>query len=179
MNQHPKSDKLYSGIFKNHRRLPMLRIDDRLIHGQVIVGWGQRLGIHRMVLAHNASVEDEAIRQLYNSIIPPEIEGSVRTLDDTIEYFQNTDIKGKTLIIVESPRDALYLLKNGLEVESVNVGGLHYSAGCEELLSYVFIDKTRQSELLEIIGAGVKVFCQDLPDNPHLNLTEKTLNLKF
>jgi len=137
------------------------------------------LGIHRIVLAHDASVSDEAIRHLYNSIIPPEIEGSVITLDETIEFFRENVVKGKTMIIVESPEDALYLLNNGLEVESVNVGGLHHSAGCEELLSYVYINRNRQEKLLEIIAKGVKVFCQDLPDNPILNLTDKTLKLKF
>jgi len=132
-----------------------------------------------MVLAHDASVNDEAVRSLYDSIIPPEIEGEVKTLDQTLEFFRNEISGKKTMVITESSRDALYLLKSGLEVEAVVVGGLHFRAGAIELLSYVFIDRQRKEELLEIVRTNVKIFCQDLPGSPVLTLNEKNLNLEF
>jgi len=169
---------LNSGILKSGTKKPVLRIDDRLIHGQVVVGWGERLGFRRIILAHNESAENEDIRQLYFSLMPPEINGLILSLEDTIKYLQETELHGKTMIVTETVEDAIFLVKSGLEVESIVIGGLHHRPGSRELLPYVFIDSERCSRLRELLKFDRNVVCQDLPDNTPLTVNEKVLEIE-
>lgn len=166
---------MFSGLIRSRAKKPLLRIDDRLIHGQVVVGWGERLGFRKIMLAHDKSAEDEMLRALYKSLMPPEIEGFVISLEETIKFFREEPPRSKTLIVTGTAADAFTLLKCGLEVEAVVVGGLHHRAGCRELLSYIFLDKERCRDLKKLLRMGIKLFCQDLPDNASLPLTEKLL----
>jgi mannose/fructose/N-acetylgalactosamine-specific phosphotransferase system component IIB len=163
-------------IFKQRAYKPVLRIDDRLVHGQVVVGWAERLGFQRIILANDQIAQNQELSQLYKSLAPAGMEGAVFSLSDTVTYFsQPSDMKGKSMVIVENPAEALNLLNSGLLVSEVIIGGLHHRNGCRELLPYVFLDPGQCAELKEIINLGIKVYCQDLPDNPPLAITEKIL----
>ncbi len=169
---------MYSGILKSGAKKPVLRIDDRLIHGQVVVGWGERLGFRRIILAHNESAENEDLRQLYRSLMPPEINGLILSLENTIKYLSETELHGKTMIVTETVEDALTLVKSGLEVENIVIGGLHHRPGSREILPYVFLDSERCHKLRELLKLDYNIVCQDLPDNTPLIVNEKTLEIE-
>ena len=169
---------MQSGLLKNGSKKPVLRIDDRLIHGQVVVGWGERLGFRRIILAHDESAENEDLKQLYLSLMPPEINGFILSIENTAKYLSEVEILSKTMIITETINDSLKLIKLGLEVESIIIGGLHHRPGSRELLSYVFIDEERTREISKLLKLGIKVNCQDLPDNTPFIINDKTLGLE-
>lgn len=149
----------------------MLRIDDRLIHGQVAFGWGHRLGLRRLILANDGAADDESLREVYLSLIPPEIEGLVLSLDETIEYFRKHPDCRKVMVVVDSPNDALTLVRGGLRLEKAVIGGLHHRKGCREILPYVFLDDEDFRQLRELKELGVALFCQDLPTSAARELT--------
>lgn len=158
-------------------RAPLLRIDDRLIHGQVAFGWGQKLGLRRLILANDNAAEDASIREVYSSLIPPEIEGMVLSLKNTIEYVKRNPDCRKVMVVVESPADALYLVKGGMAVEKAVIGGLHHCEGRRQILPYVFLNQTLERELMELKETGVALVCQDLPTSGARRLTDKDLRL--
>ena len=143
---------------------PMVRVDDRLLHGQVIIGWGQMLGLHPLLLASDRVVKDGSLAQTYREIMPPELEGEVITLTEAAERWVRGDFKDKhALIVVEAPVDALKLLHLGAPLKVLTLGGLHYREDREEILPYIYLSDWHRTTLEEIRRRGVKIICQDLP----------------
>lgn len=152
---------------------PMVRVDDRLLHGQVIIGWGQMLGLHPVVLASDRVVKDTSLAQTFREIVPQELEGGVVTLAEAAERWVQGDFKDKhALIVVEAPVDALKLLNLGAPMKVLTLGGLHYREDRDELLPYIYLSDWDRTALDEIRKRGVKIICQDLPTAKPVNYEE-------
>lgn len=142
----------------------MVRVDDRLLHGQVIIGWGQMLGLNPVLLASDRVVKEELLARTFRDLIPEELDGDVVTLNDAAERWVRGDFKGKhPLIVVEAPVDALKLLNLGAPMKVLTLGGLHYREDREEVLPYLYLSEWDRTNLDEIRKRGVKIVCQDLP----------------
>ncbi len=144
--------------------LALVRIDDRLIHGQVAVAWGSALGADRIVLANDEVANTAWKRSLYaesdamgTAISVVDLHGLDAVLSDALE-------RGETVILVfGSPRDALRAIEQGLQATRVNVGGMHHAEGKAELLPYVYIDDEERRDLLAIAAKGVDLRARDVP----------------
>ena len=149
---------------KDRLVFPIVRVDDRLLHGQVIIGWGQMLGLGPVLLASDRVVKDEALARPFRDLIPEELGGDVITLNDAAERWMRGDFKDKrALIVLEAPVDALKLLHLDVPLRQLTLGGLHYREDREEILPYIFLSEWDKTNLQEIRKRGVKVVCQDLP----------------
>lgn len=144
--------------------LVLVRVDDRLIHGQVTVGWAQALHPDRILLANDAVAMNPSQKGLYEATAPPEIAVSVLTLEEAAtELTQGTFDGEETLLIVESPGDVLALEEKGVEMRSINIGGLHFAAGKRNLLPYVYVSEQDVEALKDMLAKGIEVECRDVP----------------
>lgn len=166
---------LFWQIFKKKYAPLIIRIDDRLIHGQVIVGWGDKLGLYRIILANDEAANNESLSELYKSLMPPEIDGYVFSLSDTVKFLRQNPSDGRTMLVVGSPKDTLDLLKFGLKADRVIIGGLHNRSGAKKILSYFFLDDKQREELIKLLKMKIPLICQDLPNNPPFKISEQLL----
>lgn len=147
--------------------LKLARIDDRLIHGQVILGWVPALKPDRILVANDRVAGSEWERKFYSSCVPPEVNVSFASVAETARQIAADLFQTEHLIVlVESARDALALLAAGIELKEVNVGGLHYREGSVELLPFVFLTADERAALRELVKRGVTLSAQDVPSNP-------------
>jgi Phosphotransferase system, mannose/fructose/N-acetylgalactosamine-specific component IIB len=100
-----------------------LRIDERMIHGQVAVAWCTTLSVDSIIVANDEVAKDEITIMSLKMVAPQHIRVVVKSLDDTVKLFQDPRIHTKTiLLLVTNPKDALYLIDNISDVPYVNVG---------------------------------------------------------
>ncbi|MCD6336564.1 MAG: PTS sugar transporter subunit IIB [Candidatus Latescibacteria bacterium] len=153
----------------------MTRIDDRLIHGQVTVGWGDALKPDRIILANDEVASNEWEQELYCAAVPPEIEVCVTSVEDAAKILPEEEHNGKrTILLVDSPQDVLRLVHNGARLENLNVGGLHFREGTHQLLPFVYVDDDDLKAFKTLCQSGVRVECQDVPTS-HKIAMEKLL----
>ena len=146
--------------------LCLVRIDDRLIHGQVVLGWARALKPDRIVVANDRVAGNSWERKFYTSSVPPHIKVSFLGLDETARQLLNNLFKNEmVMILFESVRDVLEVVKQGVSLEDINVGGLHYREGARELLPYVFITEEDREHLRELVKRSVRLTAQDIPGN--------------
>lgn len=146
--------------------LSMVRIDDRLIHGQVVLGWSRVLKPDRIVVANDRLATSEWERKFYAASVPPHIKVSFLTLEETtVELLNNLFKNEAVLLLVESVHDVHEMVKKGVKLEKVNVGGLHYRDGAEELLPFIFLTQDDRMVLRELVKCGITLFAQDIPGN--------------
>jgi mannose/fructose/N-acetylgalactosamine-specific phosphotransferase system component IIB len=144
----------------------LFRVDERLIHGQVVVGWGGPLHADRIVVADDAIAESAWEQELYCLGVPPEIEASFLPVDrarDTVAEWR-ADPLHRTIVLV---RDVATLRRaaagGALDGEEVNLGGIHHGAGRQRLLPYLFLTAAEGDELRALAAGGVRITARDLP----------------
>ena len=149
----------------------LFRIDDRLIHAQVVIGWGRSLKPDRMVIADDAVSANDWEKELYMSAVSPGVKVSILSLKDTVDQINGGVYDEESVILlVKGPREALDLLDLGLEAEEINVGGMHFSEGKEKILDNVYIDKDEREALRELVKRGITLDARGLPDNERVIL---------
>ena len=120
----------------------LFRIDDRLIHGQVVEGWLNHIDIDVILLANNMVSEDIMQKTLMEMAVPDDVIIKIDNLENIIKIYKSkTYEKSKILLLVSSPKDAYELIDAGLVANSINVGGLHYTDGKIQILEFLSVDE--------------------------------------
>ena len=146
--------------------LSMVRIDDRLIHGQVVLGWSRVLKPDRIAVANDRIAKNSWERRFYTASVPPHIKVSFLTLDETaIELLNNLYKNEAVLMLFEAVRDVYTIVQKGVQLDEINIGGLHHREGAEELLPFVFLTEEDRRLLRELVKRGVTLRAQDVPGN--------------
>jgi mannose/fructose/N-acetylgalactosamine-specific phosphotransferase system component IIB len=145
----------------------LARIDDRLIHGQVVLGWVPVVKPNRILVACDRVAASDWERKFYASCVPPEIPTTFLSIDQTAQSLTAEPFASEQLLVLlESAEDAWKLVSAGVALKEVNVGGLHYREGAVELLPFVFVTPEDRVCLRELVKKGVTLSAQDVPSNP-------------
>ena len=144
--------------------IQLYRIDDRLIHGQVVVGWGQPHNIRFLVLVDDLVASSDWEKELYRMAIPPEMEIYFANVDTAIrDHAQYANDPRPGILITGDIASMLRLVKGVKAIGSVNLGGIHHRAGRAEKLRYVFLTPEEETQLHALEASGVEVTAQDVP----------------
>jgi mannose/fructose/N-acetylgalactosamine-specific phosphotransferase system component IIB len=142
----------------------LYRIDDRLIHGQVVVGWGQPLNIRLIVLVDDEVACCDWEKDLYRMGVPPEIELRFADVATAVRDHASIAADPRPSIVLTGNVDTMRALLAGVStIRHVNIGGLHHRPGRAQKLRYVFLSPDEESELRKLMVAGVSVTAQDVP----------------
>jgi len=144
-----------------------MRIDDRLLHAQVSLGWVGALSPDVIVVADDLVASTPGQAELLGMGLPENVELIVTKVDEVGDVLKKRGRdKRKYILLVRNPRGALQIVKDGLSPEMINVGGMHFGQGKTKLLPYLFIDEC-DCEIFEKMAAmNVKLVAQDVPGNP-------------
>ncbi len=153
----------------------IFRIDDRLIHGQVIVGWVNQLNLKEIIVANNELVKNVLRRNLLEISVPEKVQTHFLTLNDTIEYFKSREEKKSItgILLVENPHDALILSNNGLPITEINLGGMQQMGKGKEklpLAPYIRINKKDARELLILSKKGIIIEGRATPKDKPIDI---------
>jgi mannose/fructose/N-acetylgalactosamine-specific phosphotransferase system component IIB len=155
------------------------RIDDRLIHGQVIIGWCGQLPVERLIVCDNEIASTEWEKNLLLMAAPTNLPAEVRPVEQTansVHLWQSS--KKITLILLRSPQTLKALLEKGIPIEKVNIGGIHYQEDRREFLPYLYLSNEEIEIFSQLIKTGIYFECQDLPTSNSYNL-EKLIEKKY
>jgi len=143
----------------------LLRVDERLIHGQVTVGWGMRLSPARYVVVDDHLSQPGWERDIIALGTPSEAEALFVDVEEgrrrLSEWTESDDV---TIVLTRDLEHMVRLLAgSGHSGIEVNLGGLHHRPGRHEVLPYLFLDAEDRSMILELLREGAEVFARDLP----------------
>ena len=140
------------------------RIDDRLVHGQVVVGWGQPLALGFIVLVDDQVAESAWEQDLYRMGVPPEMTVHFESVSGALSRLPAYRLlPAPGLLLAGSTATMRALVDGDPAITHVNVGGLHHRAGRSPKLRYVFLDSAEEADLRAMAARGDDVSAQDLP----------------
>ena len=143
--------------------LALVRLDDRLIHGQVVVGWGQPLNIAFIVLVDDEVRNSGWEQDLYRMGVPPNIEVVFASIAEAERQLDQWEQDGRIGILLAGDIDTMAALVKSGQIKHVNIGGIHHRAGRIERLRYVYLTDDEAAKLRQLASNGVDVTAQDVP----------------
>ena len=152
--------------------LVLYRIDDRLIHGQVVVGWGQPLEIGFIVLVDDEVASSDWEQELYRMGVPPEMDVYFHGSADAVAALSRYRSDPRRGMLVTGDIATMHRLVESAGVDTVNLGGIHFRNGRAQRLRYVFLSPDEERELRAIEESGARVSAQDVPGAHPISLNE-------
>jgi PTS system mannose-specific IIB component/fructoselysine and glucoselysine-specific PTS system IIB component len=144
--------------------IDLYRIDDRLVHGQVVVGWGQPLNITFIVLVDDVIAASAWEQELYTMGAPPEMTVTFESVDsaaDNLAQYQARAAHG--ILLTEDVATMRRLVEKAGTVHEVNLGGIHHRQGRTARLRYVFLAPDEEESLRALAAKGVAITARDVP----------------
>src|SRR5699024_3305261 len=102
------------------------RIDNLLSHEQVVETWSNNLGANLVVVANDDVSKDKVQQDLMDMVLPDVIQTRFFSLQKTIDIIHNASPRQKIFLVVRDVQDALTLKENGVPIDQLNVGNMHY-----------------------------------------------------
>lgn len=150
-----------------------VRIDDRMIHGQVATQWSGRLNATRIMVINDSIVNDDMRKTVVRLAAPANVSTSILGRQKALSNIKSGKYKGqRVLLICVSPMDVNYLIDNGLPIKSVNVGNLAQRNGTERIRPSVNVTPEEKEAFKKLIGRGVEVTVIPTPQSPTVYLKD-------
>ncbi|MEP7226719.1 MAG: PTS sugar transporter subunit IIB [Gemmatimonadales bacterium] len=143
----------------------LCRIDDRLIHGQVVIGWGRAMGIDLIILVDDQVAASEWEQELYRMAVTPEIEVKFVTMADAAGQMSEWQSNGKRGLVLTGDLETMAALRASSPdvVQRINLGGIHHRAGRRERLPFIYLTDQELGTLRALEAGGAVITAQDLP----------------
>ena len=144
--------------------LKLIRIDDRLVHGQVAFTWTPALGIDCIVVANDRAAGDEFLKMTMGLAKPAGVRMLIKTLKDIPACLNDPKNKtAKILLLIDSVKDAAALCGEFPEIRSLNFGGLRAKAGSKPISKAIALTETDIALVRELLQQGIELEVRQVP----------------
>lgn len=119
----------------------LARIDDRLIHGQVATVWSKVTNCQRIIVCDDEVAKDTIRATLLKQVAPAGIKSHVVDLDKAIRVYNNPKYENDLcLLLFTNPSSVLYLVDHGVDIKSINIGGMSFHEGKHQITGAVSVN---------------------------------------
>lgn len=140
----------------------LVRVDDRLLHGQVVLGWRHRLGFTSFWIADDAVASDALEQEILRSALPDGAALVVRSLQEFLRGEADPG-PGPAVLLIRGLAELRRLVAGGFAPTEVNLGGLHHRPGARRVLDYLFLTEDDAQAIRDLRDRGIRLYAQDLP----------------
>lgn len=142
----------------------LLRVDHRMLHGQVAFSWTQNLGADCILIANDAVAVDELRKTTMKLAKPQGVKLVIKNVEDGITALDSgvTD-KYKLFIVVESVEDAYKIASKTKVIKQINLGGIKAREGSKNISKTVNLTEEEEKMLKELVEKGIEVEIRQLP----------------
>ncbi len=144
--------------------IKLLRIDDRLVHGQVAFTWVSALGIDCLMVANDKVAQDDFLKMTMGLAKPPSVKLVILTMQNAINWLNDPRSKNlKVLVLVNSIYDAFNLSNDVNEVKSINFGGIRTKEGAKLISKAIAITEEDIAIIEQMAEKGLELEIRQVP----------------
>ena len=153
--------------------ISLVRVDNRLIHGQVVEAWFPKLRTERVVVADDEAAENVLTRTAMGLAVPAFIEVRIEALRK-INYAALTADVVKTLLVIRDIAGVFTAREHGLKFNHLNLGNIHFSTHRRKITSSVFLSGEELNQLRLLAEEGIEVEARGIPTDSLVTFPEIT-----
>lgn len=160
--------------FKGKENIVNIRIDERLIHGQVAGIWSTSLNTQRIIVINDEAATDPLQKSSLRMAAPTSMRLSVLTIKNAVKNINSGKYgKQRLFILFKNPADVLRFIEEGGNINRINVGNMSHKNGAREVTKSIKVTKDEEVVFHKIAEHGVDITAQLIPNDPIVNFMEK------
>lgn len=148
----------------------LTRIDDRLIHGQVVTAWSKITDANRIIIVDDEVAEEAFLVKVLKTAAPSTIKVDVFGIDEASKALKEESQGEKLMILVKRPSVVLSLIENGVDIKELNVGGMGAGVGRKKFYKNISVSEEEKEEFKELVNLNVNVSIQIVPDAKQIDV---------
>ncbi len=151
--------------------ISLVRVDNRLIHGQVVEAWLPYLKVERVAVADDEAASSPLIKAAMGLAVQPSVEVVIDSVG-SVDFDQLSKDDKKTLVLVRDVRNAVEAMNRGLELQRLNLGNVHFATGRKQVSPSVFLSQDELNQLKVLVDGGVEVDARGVPGDKPITFTD-------
>lgn len=160
--------------------IKLSRIDDRLIHGQVVTVWAKEAEAGRIIVVSDEVDNDSIRKTLVKRAAPPGIKVNVVGLEKAIRVYNNPKYEKETVFFLfTNPLEVLALVENGVLIKSINIGGMQFKTGRTQITKAVSVNKKEAESFKRLAELGVELDLRSVVSDPKVDFSTKLKEAGF
>ncbi|MEW6095607.1 MAG: PTS sugar transporter subunit IIB [bacterium] len=149
----------------------LIRIDDRFIHGLVVIGWVKAIGCEQIVVANDNVASNELQKTLMKAATPTGIKVFILPMKEAIKLIKEGEFDAlSTMLLIANPKDALRLVQEGVPVKSINIGVMKFTSDRRQLFPSISMNEEEIEVCRQLSNYGIEIEVRTPPDAPKVNL---------
>ncbi|AEI74813.1 PTS system mannose-specific EIIAB component [Candidatus Moranella endobia PCVAL] len=164
------SNHINNGV---HMNISLARIDDRLIHGQVVTCWTKATNITRIIVVSDEVAANTLRKNLLTQVAPPGVTSHVVDVAKAIRVYNNPKYANdRVMLLFTNPTDVLRLVEGGVVITSVNIGGMAFRHGKKQVNNAVSVDAKDIEAFKKLNERGIKLEVRKVASDYPLQLRD-------
>lgn len=144
----------------------LIRVDDRLLHGQIICSWVPFIKADSLVVASDEAASDSLVSEIISACGCNELSVIVKSVADTVAYLNGDGgAEARVMLVVGELSDAMRLYELGMKFSSINLGNIHHEDNGRVITPSIIVNSEDEAVLRRLRDMGVSIEIRDIPKN--------------
>ena len=148
------------------------RIDDRLIHGQVVTTWVNIKKIEQIIVVNDKVAEDKIQKNILNMAAPQGVKVHTFGVEKFADVYKTTPIKKRTMLLFTNSIDVDRVVELGVDIKELNIGGMRYQEGRKQLTKALSVTPEEEKAFHSLMDKGVDITIQMVPNDEKKKFSE-------
>jgi PTS system mannose-specific IIB component len=158
---------------EDHMKIGLARIDDRLIHGQVATRWTKETNVNRIIVVSDEVAADHVRKTLLTQVAPPGVTAHVVDVAKAIRVYNNPKYANdKVMLLFTNPTDVVRLVEDGVNITTVNIGGMAFRQGKTQVNNAVSVDETDIEAFKKLDARGIELEVRKVSSDSKLKMMD-------
>ena len=147
-------------------RVTVMRVDDRLIHGQIITRWIDYAEAKRILVVDDKAAGDAMQQMLLKLAVPSGIKLEILSKEEGIKRIQSDTTNDNVLLLMRNPEQARQFLEMGFEIKTINIGNISNSkseTGRKKILDYIYLEEGDVAAMRALLKMGIQLDVRAIP----------------
>lgn len=154
--------------------IKLVRIDHRLLHGQVVFSWTKSLNISRIIIVDDLAAKDELKKMSLNLSKPSGVKLNIFTVSEALSKMPKVEqLKENIMIIFGGTKGTLEFCKGYPKIQEINYGGIAKKENSKQYSNAIFLNEEELNESKQLKEMGINLYMQQVPTSKKEDLTSK------
>lgn len=157
----------------DHMNICLARIDDRLIHGQVATRWTKETNVTRIIVVSDEVANDNVRKTLLTQVAPPGVTAHVVGVEKMVRVWNNPKYaRERVMLLFTNPTDVLRIVEQGVDIKSVNIGGMAFRQGKTQVNNAVSVDEKDIDAFRQLNARNIELEVRKVSGDPKLKMMD-------
>ncbi len=152
------------------KNIVLARIDDRLIHGQVVTAWLKSVKVQSILIIDDALSKNQVMQRIYKASAPSNVNVFIKNTVDALEFLLSNEGDMDVMILVKVPERLEELISQNVPIKKIVLGGMGSGKERKQFVKNVFASESEVACLKRLMEKGIEIVFQLVPDDKPMDL---------